>query len=149
MQDLDETAVGVGELGGIGENGGHGVSFACGGWKGSLKVRFQAGFGVIWKDCRLSCQTQQNRWVLRFCWVATQPTLAVDFTRVVQVVSTQLALVVDVLGHGVSRWAGWIFRRRLRPSERVVGWVANPTKQISFTVLLGLDPTYACFVEAV
>ncbi|EGF08264.1 glycosyl transferase [Neisseria bacilliformis ATCC BAA-1200] len=53
-------------------------------------------------------------------------------------------MVVDVLGHGVSRWAVWIFRRRLRPSERVVGWVANPTKQISFTVLLGLDPTYAC-----
>ena len=26
----------------------------------------------------------------------------------------------------------------------VVGWVVNPTKQMGFTVLLGLDPTYAC-----
>jgi hypothetical protein len=27
LQGLDETAVGSGELGGVGENGGHGVSF--------------------------------------------------------------------------------------------------------------------------
>jgi len=36
---------------------------------------------------------------------------------------------------GVSGWFGV-----------VVGWVVNPTKQMGFTVLLGLDPTYACLV---
>ena len=49
-------------------------------------------------------------------------------------------------GHrGFSVGGDWGFRRRLRPSERVVGWVVNPTKQVDFTVLLGHDPTYACY----
>ena len=30
-------------------------------------------------------------------------------------------------------------------SGKIVGWVQNPTKQMDFTVLLGLDPTYACY----
>ena len=45
--------------------------------------------------------------------------------------------VCGVATHAV----GWICRLRL--AGKIVGWVQNPTKQMNFTVLLGLDPTYA------
>ena len=44
LQGLGETCVGGGELGGVDEDDGHGVSFVWGRWKGSLKVGFQAAF---------------------------------------------------------------------------------------------------------
>ena len=47
LQGLGETRLGGGELGGVGDNDEHGVSFACGGWKGSLKMGFQAAFGWL------------------------------------------------------------------------------------------------------
>ena len=47
LQGLGETRVGGGELGGVGDDGGHGVSFVWGGWKGSLKMGLQAGFGWL------------------------------------------------------------------------------------------------------
>lgn len=38
LQGLGETRVGGGKLSGVGKDGGQGVFFAWGGWKGSLKV---------------------------------------------------------------------------------------------------------------